>query len=41
MATILLIKLGVESAYAILLGSLAGMAIAALLRRQAKTGETP
>ncbi|WP_288901339.1 AzlC family ABC transporter permease [uncultured Sneathiella sp.] len=40
-ATILLIKLGVESAYAILLGSLAGMAIAALLRRQARTGETP
>ncbi|MCC3305891.1 AzlC family ABC transporter permease [Sneathiella sp. HT1-7] len=39
--TILLVKLGVESAYAILLGSLAGVAVAALLRRQENTGELP
>lgn len=39
--TILLVKLGVESAYAILLGSLAGVAVAALLRRRRQTGELP
>ncbi len=38
--TVLLVKLGVESAYAILLGSLAGVAVAALLRqRKTKKGE--
>ena len=39
--TVLLVKAGIESAYAILLASLCGVGLAAFLRRQKKSEETP